>query len=115
MKRFEIASVVNRLGISANYKGYDYIISGVQMIMQNTSLAHQTTKVVSLIAKEYDTTNTGVDRAIRVALKGCLYRADSETVKKIFGYNIGNKIPKVSEFLATVADYLSMVGDENGR
>lgn len=111
MKRFEIASVVKDLGISAHLKGYHYIISAVQLLLEKPIKSFM--DLYKSVAKEFDTTASGVERAMRHAICMNWDRANPETVKKMFGRSIGYENPTVSEFVATIADYLSMAGDEN--
>ncbi len=52
MKRFEIASVVKDLGISAGLKGYCYIISAVQLLLENSKIMYCFMSVYEQVAKK---------------------------------------------------------------
>lgn len=113
MKRFEIASVVKDLGISANLSGYHYSICAVQLLLESNDYWDSFMKLYHFVGKEFNRSATAVERAMRHAIALNWDRANPETVKKIFGHSIGDEKPTVSEFVATIADYLSMAGEEN--
>ena len=109
-----ISNVVKELGISANLKGYRYIICGVELIMNNISLMDSTMGVYKGVGKEFNVTPNRVERAIRHAIESGWNKANSTLVKKMFGCSVDSRKgkPANSEFLATVADYLLMTGGE---
>ena len=113
MKRFEIASVVKDLGISAHLSGYHYAICAVQLLLESNNYCDSFMKLYRLVGKEFNKSAESVERAMRNAISLCWDRANPETVKKIFRHSIDNEKPTTSEFVATIADYLSMVGDDN--
>ena len=113
MKRFEIASVVKDLGISAHLSGYRYSISAVQLLLESDKHWDSFMDLYGLVGKEFDKSAGSVERTIRHAISSCWDRANPETVKKMFGHSIGVEKPTASEFIATIADYLSMAGEEN--
>ena len=113
MKRFEIASVVKDLGISAHLSGYRYVICAVQILLENDKHWDSFMKLYRSVGKEFNKSATSVERAMRTAISLCWDKANPETVKKMFGHSLGDENPTVSEFVATIADYLSMAGEEN--
>lgn len=113
MKRFEIASVVKDLGISAHLKGYHYIISAVQLLLESDKHWGNFMDLYHSVGEAFNKSAVSTERAMRNAISLCWNRANPETVKKMFRHGIGDEKPTVSEFVATIADYLSMAGDEN--
>ncbi len=62
------------------------------------------------IAKEYNTTPSRVERAIRHAIEVAWSRGQVEAIDALFGYtvNIGKGKPTNSEFIAMIADKLRL-------
>lgn len=63
-----------------------------------------------MIAKQFNTTRSKAERAIRHAIEVGWERGNIDTIQKLFGYTVDmNKgKPTNSEFIATVADYIHM-------
>ena len=98
-----ITKIIKELGILANVKGYHYICYGVELLIEDIMLSACTMNVYRVIAEKFNTTPQRVERAIRHAIEMGWYRANVDTVKKIFG--IIQK-PTSGEFMATIADYI---------
>ena len=64
------------------------------------------------VARRYNTTPSCVERAIRHAIEVACNRGDLEVLQRFFGYTISNAKgkPTNSEFIAMIADYLSLQG-----
>ena len=62
------------------------------------------------VARRYNTTPSCVERAIRHAIEVAWNRGDLEVLQRFFGYTISNAKgkPTNSEFIAMIADYLSL-------
>ena len=97
------------LGVPANLKGYEYLKFGLSKVLENPTIIQGMTKeLYPTIAKEYDTTSSRVERAIRHAVEVMFDRVDPELLKEYFGNTISLKKdkPTNSEFLAQVAEYI---------
>ena len=62
------------------------------------------------VAKQYQTTTSRVERAIRHAIEVAWDRGDVDTLNSYFGYTIQNNRgkPTNSEFIAMIADNLRL-------
>lgn len=100
---------LTNLGVPANLKGYEYLKSGLSKVLENPIIIQGMTKeLYPAIAKEYGTTPSRVERAIRHAVEVMFDRVDPELLKEYFGNTISLKKdkPTNSEFLAQVAEYI---------
>lgn len=113
--RKTVTSVIYKIGIPANVKGYHYLRAAIMMVVQNPDAMNSVTKVIyPKIAEFFGTTPSRVERAIRHVIevtwsKGCL-----ETLDKVFGCIIDKNRgkPTNSEFIATVSDFIRFENPE---
>ena len=79
-------------------------VNNHEMINSITKLLYPT------VAKQYDTTSSRVERAIRHAIEIAWDRGDIDVLTKIFSYtvHISKGKPTNSEFIALIADYLRL-------
>ena len=112
MNKLTISNIIKGLGISANLKGYRYMVYGVELMINDIKLMDSTMLLYQIIAKAFNTSAVQTERSIRQAIEKGWIRADADLVKKVFGCSVSaNKIkPTNSEFLVTVADYVLMTG-----
>lgn len=63
-----IEGILLRLGVTANYKGYLYILSAVELCLADRENLHLMTKYVyPKVARQYNTSWRAVERNIRTA------------------------------------------------
>lgn len=102
-----VTDYIHELGVPAHIKGYQYMRSAIMMVVENMELLNYITKqLYPEIAKQYSTTSSRVERAIRHSIEVAWNRGRPETMNEIFGYTIdnGKGKPTNSEFIAMVAD-----------
>lgn len=107
----EITNIIHEIGVPAHIKGYMYLRKAISMVVYDVELLSAVTKeLYPAIAKEYNTTASRVERAIRHAIEVAWSRGEVETINNIFGYTINNGKgkPTNSEFIAMVADKLRL-------
>lgn len=114
-KSFDLESIVtnfiHELGVPAHIKGYQYIRTAIMMVTENMEMINYITKqLYPTIAKQYATTSSRVERAIRHSIEVAWSRGKPETMNEIFGYTIhtGKGKPTNSEFIAMVADRIRL-------
>lgn len=103
----EITDVMRKIGVPAHIKGYQYIRTGIMMAVHDIAVLNYITKLLyPTIAKQYNTTSSSVERAIRHAIEIAWSRGDVEVLQDVFGYSAaGNRRkPTNSEFIAQIAD-----------
>lgn len=103
----EITEVMRKIGVPAHIKGYQYIRTGIIMAVHDIAVLNYITKLLyPSIAKQYNTTASSVERAIRHAIDVAWSRGDAAILQDIFGCTISTKRgkPTNSEFIAQIAD-----------
>lgn len=107
----EVTSVMHDIGVPAHIKGYQYLRDAIMMVVNNLDIINSITKqLYPSIAREYNTTPSRVERAIRHAIEVAWSRGQVDAIDQLFGYtiNLGKGKPTNSEFIAMVADKLRL-------
>lgn len=106
-----VTDIIHEIGVPAHIKGYQYLRSSIMMAVQDIDILDSITKqLYPSIAKEYDTTPSRVERAIRHAIEVAWSRGKTDTIDELFGYSINNgrMKPTNSEFIALIADKIRL-------
>ncbi|NMB34455.1 MAG: sporulation transcription factor Spo0A [Clostridium sp.] len=107
----EVTSIMHEIGVPAHIKGYQYLRDAIMMVVKDLDVINSITKLLyPSIAKDYNTTPSRVERAIRHAIEVAWSRGQIDTIDSLFGYtiNVGKGKPTNSEFIAMVADKLRL-------
>jgi len=107
----EVTNIMHEIGVPAHIKGYQYLRDAIMMVVKDLDVINSITKLLyPSIAKEYNTTPSRVERAIRHAIEVAWSRGQVDTIDSLFGYtvNLGKGKPTNSEFIAMVADKLRL-------
>lgn len=107
----KITEILHEIGVPAHIKGYQYLRTAIIDVVNNIELLGAITKeLYPNIAKQYSTTPSRVERAIRHAIEVAWTRGKIETINNIFGYTIHNNKgkPTNSEFIAMISDKLRL-------
>ena len=102
-----VTSIIHEIGVPAHIKGYQYLREAILMAVANMDVINAVTKVLyPAVARQFLTTPSRVERAIRHAIEVAWDRGDLETLQKYFGYTVSNAKgkPTNSEFIALIAD-----------
>ena len=108
-----VTPVIHEVGMPAHIKGYQYVREAIILTIKDATMINAVTKVLyPTVARRYNTTPSCVERAIRHAIEVAWNRGDLEVLQRFFGYTISNAKgkPTNSEFIAMIADYLSLQG-----
>lgn len=103
----KITEIMHHIGIPAHIKGYQYIRESIKLSVKNRDAINNITKVLyPTIAKQFNTTSSRVERAIRHAIEIAWDRGDAEVLNSYFGYTIYYERgkPTNSEFIALLSD-----------
>ncbi len=109
--RKETTKLLHEMGIPANLKGHNYIRDAVIMVLEDRKLVSSITKTIyPNLGKRYQTSACSVERAIRTALETAWIRGRTASMNDIFGFtiNINKGKPTNAEFIAMIADKLSL-------
>ena len=93
-----------------------YLRTAILSTYYNIELLGQVTKVLYPdIARQYSTTASRVERAIRHAIEVAWSRGKMDTIDELFGYtvSVGKGKPTNSEFIAMIADRLKLQMKKN--
>lgn len=108
---YAVTEIIHQVGIPAHIKGYHYLRTAIMLSVNNDEMINSITKVLyPTVAKQYQTTSSRVERAIRHAIEIAWDRGDIDVLTSIFSYtvHISKGKPTNSEFIALIADYLRL-------
>ena len=101
----EVRELMERLGITLNYKGFYYAVYAVRLAAEKPERLLLVTKwLYPEVARHYETTVNAVERDIRTVV-GIIWRENRKALEEIFRCRITAK-PTVSQFLAMITSYL---------
>ncbi len=109
--RVQVTNILHQIGVPAHIKGYHYLRDSIIMAIREPDIINAVTKqLYPSVAKEYNTTSSRVERAIRHAIEVAWDRGDVDVLNSFFGYTIHNTRgkPTNSEFIAMISDKLSL-------
>ncbi len=111
-----VTDIIHEIGVPAHIKGYHYLREAILIVVNDMDTINAVTKVLyPEVAKKFNTTPSRVERAIRHAIEVAWDRGDIEVLQKFFGYTVSGikGKPTNSEFIAMIADRLSLQRREN--
>lgn len=106
-----VTKVIHEIGVPAHIKGYQYLRDAIMMAIKDMDIINSITKqLYPNIARQYNTTPSRVERAIRHAIEVAWGRGQVEVLDNLFGYTIqtAKGKPTNSEFIAMIADKLRL-------
>ncbi len=109
--KLQVTDILHQIGVPAHIKGYHYLRDSILMAIEDKSIINAITKqLYPSVAKEFGTTSSRVERAIRHAIEVAWDRGDVDVLNSYFGYTIHNTRgkPTNSEFIAMISDKLSL-------
>ncbi len=107
----QVTKIIHQIGVPAHIKGYQYLRTAIMMTVNDSEIINSVTKILyPSVAKQYKTTSSRVERAIRHAIEVAWDRGDVDTLNSYFGYTIQTSRgkPTNSEFIAMIADNLRL-------
>ncbi len=107
----QVTKIIHQIGVPAHIKGYQYLRTSIMMVVKNGDVINAVTKTLyPNVAKQYSTTASRVERAIRHAIEVAWDRGDLDILNSYFGYTVQNSRgkPTNSEFIALIADNIRL-------
>lgn len=112
----KITQMLGELGVPAHIKGYRYLRSAITKIHKDKTLLDGvvTKKLYPLVAVEYKTTASRVERAIRHAVEVSWSRSNLDYQQELFQYTVDphKGKPTNSEFMAMIADKITFKAEK---
>ena len=108
-----ITSILDSLGANKSYTGYDYVVHGLLLMLEDKESVTCITKSLYIdIARQYNTTWNCVEKNIRTVVKSVWNSMNSDLLKIIFKRSTKEKKPTNKEFFKYMYDYIvEMDGD----
>ena len=106
-----ITDVIHEIGVPAHIKGYNYLREAISLCIQDKEFINSITKMLyPTVARNYQTTSSRVERAIRHAIAVAWNRGREEILNGIFGYTIDTNKgkPTNGEFIAMISDSIRL-------
>lgn len=101
-----INDIFIEMGVPRHLKGYNYLITGISNVCDDIGLLNEITKeLYPGIARNYATTSSRVEQAIRHVIKVTWSNGNKEELEKYFGYRAKQR-PCNSEFISKIVDVL---------
>ncbi len=107
-----IESTLRMLGLNKSYKGFNYLIYAINLVLQDSDILTYICKGLYVeIAVHYDTTVASVERNIRTAKNVVWINGDKNMLKSVFGSKYSLNIPNNAIFIDKLAYYIKTVSD----
>lgn len=104
--------ILKQLGIGRSYQGYDYIVDGVLLVLEDASRLEFVTKsLYPDIAKKHHTSWNCVERNIRTVIDVIWKEGSSDLLFEICG-DEGAERPKNTRFLELMCEYVKRLEEE---
>ena len=106
-----ITEILHQIGVPAHIKGYQYVREAIRLTVENPEMLNSVTKILyPTVAKNFKSTSSRVERAIRHAVEVAWDRGDVEVLNSYFGYTIQSQRgkPTNSEFVAMISDKIRL-------
>ena len=113
----QITEMIHNIGVPANIKGYRYLREAIKLAVEDMDRINNMTEYIyKPIALADNSTPKRVRTAIMRAIEIAWDRGDLDTLQSFFSYTVSNTKgkPTNSEFIALLADKLSLWMNANG-
>lgn len=108
MNKKEIQDVLLQIGMPANLRGFAYLTSAEQLVLDNPTELYKITGLYADVAHRHKTTVIRVERAIRHAVEVAWLRGNYDFLKELFKNSVNPTVgrPTNSQFIASLYFYL---------
>lgn len=104
----KITNLMHEIGIPAHIRGYQYLRLAIEKVIEDVDLIGCITKeLYPLVAKEFNTTPSRVERAIRHAIEVSFNRGNCSIHQNLFGIH-----PNSSKFKPTNSEFIALISDK---
>lgn len=105
------SDLLHRLAMPPHLLGYKYLKAAIlHVALERKLLQNVTYELYPMIAQQFHTTPSRVERAMRNAIESAWNRCRVETIEELFGYSLSDDRdkPSNSNFIALLADRLQL-------
>ena len=107
----DVRDLLLHLEVNRSYIGYEYVIYGVNLVINDRNCANYITKSLYLdIAKEYNTSWQQVERNIRTVVEAVWRTDNMDLLKVVCGGKVMKK-PNNKEFFLMLSDFVQSFYD----
>jgi two-component system response regulator (stage 0 sporulation protein A) len=111
MNKKQVFEILNKVGISCDLKGRDYIETAIELVYENGQIS-VFGELYPKIAEKYNTTPSKVERAIRHAVES-VFDNSNDCLAEIFGNTInGSGKLANNKFIFGIVKYLKVMCEE---
>ncbi len=106
-----ITDILHQIGVPAHINGYKYVREAIRLTVENPDMLNSITKILyPTVAKNFKSTSSRVERAIRHGIEVAWDRGDVDVLNSYFGYTIQSQRgkPTNSEFVAMISDRIRL-------
>ena len=106
-----LTDLLHRFGMPAHISGHTYLRCSIELAIENPNILRGiTTQLYPKLAKQFHSTPSRVERAIRHAIEIAWTRGDISLLEQVFSYTVSDSRgrPTNSEFIAMLADYVRL-------
>lgn len=102
-----IISTLDSFGVTRSYTGYEYVVHGLLLIIEDRSRLECITKYLYLdIAQHYHTSWNCVEKNIRTVVNSVWNSHNTQLLEAVFNKSMHTKKPTNKEFLKYMYDYI---------
>lgn len=105
----EVTALMNEIGVPAKVKGYNYLREAIVMVVKKPMRINNMVKhLYIVIAENFETTPSAVERAIRNAIKSTWTNGNKSALKNVFGetFYFSNVKEQNRSFIKMITQYL---------
>lgn len=102
-----IDATLRMLGLSQSYKGFNYLIYAVNLVLEDPEmLAYICKDLYSELAIYYKTSINCAERNIRTAKEVIWHNSNADALRSVFGDQYDLKVPRNAVFIDRLAYYV---------
>ena len=108
---FQVTDIMHQIGVPAHITGYHFLRAAICIAIKDDNKLTSVTKVLyPEVAKQFHTSASRVERAMRHAVEVAWDRGDVDVLTSFFGYTVNSAKgkPTNSEFISLIADHIRL-------
>lgn len=108
-----IDATLRMLGLSQSYKGFNYLIYAVNLVLEDSDILNYVCKdLYTEIAIYYKTSTNCAERNIRTAKEVIWHNSNADVLRSVFGDQYDLKIPRNAIFIDGLTHYVRLLMEQ---